>query len=336
VFTLGKLGLAVLIALGMSFMWSGTATAEDPPPLPECLMTAPDPTTCLAADHGADGEAEGGTGDGGVPGAGAGDGIGGAEAGGDGTGDTTGDTTGDATGDDAGNDAGGGEGAGTGGASEEGTPADPLDLPDCETPADLPDCLPDCADDVFAQLPICEDEPPPLPPCESDEDLPLCIPDCEFIAGLLGVNGCADLPDCLDVSELPAEFLAVLEQLPQEILEQLPFCEEQEPPVENPVGEEPPPGATPVGNQETHYEDCDDARAHGAAPVFEGEPGYGPHLDSDDDGIGCEDDTVVPVAHDTGGGQLAYTGAELAPQLTLGGVLLLLGSGLLVATRRRA
>ena len=38
----------------------------------------------------------------------------------------------------------------------------------------------------------------------------------------------------------------------------------------------------------TFYENCDAARAAGAAPVFANEPGYAPHLDRDGDGIGCE------------------------------------------------
>ncbi|TQN32246.1 excalibur calcium-binding domain-containing protein [Haloactinospora alba] len=37
-----------------------------------------------------------------------------------------------------------------------------------------------------------------------------------------------------------------------------------------------------------YYENCDAARAAGAAPVREGDPGYGPHLDRDGDGVGCE------------------------------------------------
>lgn len=36
------------------------------------------------------------------------------------------------------------------------------------------------------------------------------------------------------------------------------------------------------------YENCAAARAAGAAPVHAGEPGYGPHLDGDGDGIGCD------------------------------------------------
>lgn len=36
------------------------------------------------------------------------------------------------------------------------------------------------------------------------------------------------------------------------------------------------------------FRNCAEARAAGAAPVRRGDPGYGPHLDRDDDGVGCE------------------------------------------------
>ena len=36
------------------------------------------------------------------------------------------------------------------------------------------------------------------------------------------------------------------------------------------------------------FRNCKAARAAGAAPVRLGQPGYGPHLDRDGDGIGCE------------------------------------------------
>ncbi len=36
------------------------------------------------------------------------------------------------------------------------------------------------------------------------------------------------------------------------------------------------------------FPNCSAARAAGAAPVRRGEPGYGPHLDRDGDGVGCE------------------------------------------------
>ncbi|WP_329357674.1 excalibur calcium-binding domain-containing protein [Streptomyces anulatus] len=58
----------------------------------------------------------------------------------------------------------------------------------------------------------------------------------------------------------------------------------------------PPANPTPAGNASkppkdpapAYYENCDAARAAGAAPVEEGDPGYAPHLDRDGDGVGCE------------------------------------------------
>ena len=36
------------------------------------------------------------------------------------------------------------------------------------------------------------------------------------------------------------------------------------------------------------FANCTEARAAGAAPVREGDPGFGRHLDRDNDGVGCE------------------------------------------------
>jgi endonuclease YncB( thermonuclease family) len=44
------------------------------------------------------------------------------------------------------------------------------------------------------------------------------------------------------------------------------------------------PGSGPGGA----WKNCTEARDHGAAPVHRGDPGYGPHLDRDGDGVGCE------------------------------------------------
>lgn len=38
----------------------------------------------------------------------------------------------------------------------------------------------------------------------------------------------------------------------------------------------------------TYYSNCSAARAAGAAPIREGNPGYGRHLDRDGDGVACE------------------------------------------------
>ena len=40
--------------------------------------------------------------------------------------------------------------------------------------------------------------------------------------------------------------------------------------------------------QQRAYRNCSEARAAGAAPVRRGDPGYGTHLDRDNDGVGCE------------------------------------------------
>lgn len=39
---------------------------------------------------------------------------------------------------------------------------------------------------------------------------------------------------------------------------------------------------------QVYYKNCTEARKAGAAPVYRGDPGYGKHLDRDNDGIGCE------------------------------------------------
>lgn len=37
-----------------------------------------------------------------------------------------------------------------------------------------------------------------------------------------------------------------------------------------------------------YWHGCNDARAAGTAPIYEGEPGYRPDMDGDNDGIACE------------------------------------------------
>lgn len=48
------------------------------------------------------------------------------------------------------------------------------------------------------------------------------------------------------------------------------------------------PAARASGAAGRAFRNCDEARAAGAAPVRRGDPGYGPHLDRDNDGVGCE------------------------------------------------
>ncbi|MBF6213972.1 excalibur calcium-binding domain-containing protein [Nocardia puris] len=46
-------------------------------------------------------------------------------------------------------------------------------------------------------------------------------------------------------------------------------------------------GLSQTGSAGGAFRNCDEARAAGRAPIFRGEPGYGPHLDPDGDGFAC-------------------------------------------------
>lgn len=63
-----------------------------------------------------------------------------------------------------------------------------------------------------------------------------------------------------------------------------PAADEEPAPLPEPVHSPPQRFAEPSA----YYRNCSAARAAGAAPVREGDPGYAPHLDRDGDGVGCE------------------------------------------------
>jgi hypothetical protein len=46
--------------------------------------------------------------------------------------------------------------------------------------------------------------------------------------------------------------------------------------------------AAPVASAEVYYKNCTEARAAGAALIYQGQPGYRAGLDRDGDGIACE------------------------------------------------
>lgn len=50
----------------------------------------------------------------------------------------------------------------------------------------------------------------------------------------------------------------------------------------------PAPRAQRAFGSSVYFPNCAAARAAGAAPVREGQPGYARHLDRDGDGVGCE------------------------------------------------
>ncbi|WP_329291975.1 excalibur calcium-binding domain-containing protein [Streptomyces pseudovenezuelae] len=49
-----------------------------------------------------------------------------------------------------------------------------------------------------------------------------------------------------------------------------------------------PEPTTTAPDPDVYYENCDEARAAGDAPLHRGDPGYAPHLDRDGDGVACE------------------------------------------------
>ncbi|SOC52354.1 excalibur calcium-binding domain-containing protein [Ornithinimicrobium cerasi] len=64
-------------------------------------------------------------------------------------------------------------------------------------------------------------------------------------------------------------------------------AQEQQSQIQPFVPQQPAPAPAPAPVN-VYYQNCDAARAAGAAPVYVGQPGYGTHLDRDSDGVGCE------------------------------------------------
>lgn len=59
--------------------------------------------------------------------------------------------------------------------------------------------------------------------------------------------------------------------------------------VEPEPAPQPPPAPAPAPpSTASFFENCDAARAAGAAPLYAGDPGYRAGLDRDDDGVACE------------------------------------------------
>jgi endonuclease G len=61
-------------------------------------------------------------------------------------------------------------------------------------------------------------------------------------------------------------------------------------PVANAAPTTTTPTPAPATGSDVYYPNCAAARAAGAAPIYQGQPGYRPPLDRDNDGIACEAD----------------------------------------------
>lgn len=117
------------------------------------------------------------------------------------------------------------------------------------------------------------------------------------------------------------------------------------------------PANVPADPTSNGFPNCSVAEAYGAVNIPVGDPRYAPHLDSDSDGIACEqggeDDVVVDPLSDAehlggngydqvsqvpvGGADTGAEGESAVPGLALaGGLTLAAAAGATVAVRRRA
>lgn len=105
-------------------------------------------------------------------------------------------------------------------------------------------------------------------------------------------------------------------------------------------------GSAPTAMAAPVYENCTQVWLELGRPIYQGEPGYAAHLDSDDDGIGCETKPAgvtakvpaapLPASRPGGGheGRLADTGTGQTTSIALTGAVLLVGGFALLGVRR--
>ena len=319
-----RLPVVLLVALAMALLWAWPATADDPPPptADECLAV-PAPDGCPAPSDPLVGDDETG----------------------------------------AGGEQPGREQA----AAAEAGPTDLLDVPNCDAlpGVGLPPCAPPACDSLPLDLALPDCAPAPPPTCENlpelpglpfcqfpDSDCPPPVPTgtasaaatdgectppltCDQFAQLFGFgDDCGDIPLCIPRDQVPEGFPIPVPAPP--------LCGPgagPTPPTTGGGSNKPPTSNPPaVAQNDVYYQNCDDARAKGAAPVYRGQPGYRAGLDSDNDGIGCEVDAaaVTPAATQSAPtGKLAYTGVDLEPLLRLAAILVSSGTLLVLAGQRR-
>lgn len=98
------------------------------------------------------------------------------------------------------------------------------------------------------------------------------------------------LADCADQVAATSAYAPVTEAAPAPVpvtpAEPAPAPVAPAQPAPAPVAPAPAPVAP--APTEVYYKNCDAVRAAGAAPIYQGQPGYASHLDRDKDGIGCD------------------------------------------------
>lgn len=123
----------------------------------------------------------------------------------------------------------------------------------------------------------------PLPELDSESPLPPPAPVAEPAP-----RAVADTAPVPNADQEPAPPSAPADPAPA--LQPAPMEEPAPSPPPAPIEEpapalQPEPVAPPAA---VYYANCTAVRAAGAAPIFAGQPGYGTHLDRDQDGIACD------------------------------------------------
>ncbi len=89
----------------------------------------------------------------------------------------------------------------------------------------------------------------------------------------------------LDAREQELNRRLTAQSAPPAAAQSAPRAPAAQPPAPKPPAVQPAPKAQP---RTVSYANCSEAKAAGAAPLRQGDPGYAPRLDRDSDGVACE------------------------------------------------
>lgn len=109
----------------------------------------------------------------------------------------------------------------------------------------------------------------------------------EAISKVLSSCPTQTVPDYTGVKDPTAEKTAESEQTEQSAEQAQQNQQTTQAPAPEPA---PAPAPAPqlAPRQDVYYQNCTAARAAGAAPIYQGQPGYRSQLDRDHDGVACE------------------------------------------------
>ena len=114
----------------------------------------------------------------------------------------------------------------------------------------------------------------------------------EAISKVLSSCPTQTVPDYMGVKDSIVEKTTESEQTEQTQTEQsAEQAQQNQQTTQAPAPESTPapvPAPQPAPQQDVYYQNCTAARGAGAAPIYQGQPGYRSQLDRDHDGVACE------------------------------------------------